>query len=368
MSQNSCFLFHVYNEIEPAKIIANSLRSFYSNNDIICIFDGLKDSQLKTDLEALGVKVIEGSRLKPQKNGAEWITRFFQVFLQNSNAPSLIKIDVDSLVLRRFNSYPAAKTSMAGSFYDFDDLRVLDGGCYWIARPTVNQILASRLLEDSRFTNLKTFGYQRFSAKLTGSSVGASDEWILAEDKVIGAIANLLCFKQEEWSEISSSQYPIEQASNKWAVFHPLKYKRVSSTPYQNQIPQTINGAKAKVLQQIVDYAASLQAQLVKDYPEQEQKTWEGDEGKVAEGRAILEQGIAAARYIKAEAIAATGASTPEQIEVATLALAQIIVQKNEEWRSRIGIIAGTRARKYAEVMALTDIAAVQSYPITSGW
>lgn len=356
---NYCFLVHVHNEaeVELAKKLIRDLKFFHSCQSI-CIFDGYKNDDLKQYLKLNNVQVIEGKHLKLQKNGAAWLIRFLEKFLELSNAKALIKVDPDTLVIRSFKELPPSDTDIAGTLLQNESIQFVSGGCIWIRREAVSKILSSQILLDSRYKLLPTFGYK----------IPASNELSLVETFVLSQVAAILNLKQDDWSEVKCNVLPIEKASDEWAIFHPLKYK-IPSIPVEpvEKVP-SLAIAKARVQQQIIDLAAQKQQQLVASYSEQEQKTWEGEEGKLAEARAILKQGIVAAKYIVGEAIALSGASTPEQIEAATLNLAQNIVSKNEEWRNRIGVIAGTRARKYTEVSAMNDITAIQSYPVGEGW
>lgn len=354
-----CFIFHVYDEVEQSKILVQSLRRFYPNVQIISIFDGLKNSELKQYLESFQVMVVEGDRLKLQKNGAAWLVRMLEKFLELSSAEALIKIEPDSLVLREFKEFPLSSAGITGTLVETSCLQYITSGCFWIRRSAVQRILNSKILLDNRYKILRSFGYKKQPDE---------QEWLLNENIVLAQVSSVLNLGQENWKEVCCNVLPIEEATNEWAVFHPLKYQTTSKPVEPISTIPSLASAKVKKQQQIIDLAAKKQQQLVATYPEQEQKSWEGPEGKVAEARAILLEGINVAKSIRTEAIASFKPTSEAEIEAATIALARIIVQKTEELRHALGFIAGTRARKYKEVEALTELDAVLAYKVEEGW
>lgn len=357
MNLNFCFLFHVYanEEIVSAKTLVQDLRKFYPDSQIICIFDGYKNFEVKQYLELNSVTVVEGKNLKPQKNGAAYIIRFLEKFLELSNSEILIKVDPDTLVLRQFKEFPDLDVDIAGTLLQNEGIQFVSGGCIWIKKKTVSTILNSRILLDSRYKLLPIFSYK----------IPTSDELSLAEDRVLSQVASVLNLKQDNWIEVLCNVLPIEKVSDEWAIFHPLKYT-IDTLPVEpvQKIP-SLSVAKVKIQSQIIELAAQKQKNLIAGYSQEEQKLWAGKE---VEARAILEQGISAANYLRTEAISTSGATTEAEIEVAILKLAQTIIQRAEQWRHASHAISGIRAYKWKEVEAMVDIEQVLSYKPQEGW
>lgn len=133
-----------------------------------------------------------------------------------------------------------------------------------------------------------------------------------------------------------------------------------------NSYPQSVEEAKKYIQQLIIDLAAKKQEALVEGYSPTEQATWDYKE---REAVAYLQTGkMDFCKYLRAEAIAMTGASDEIAIADAVGFLANVIVQKADGLRIASSIISGTRARKWNEVEALGNIKEIMSYPVEQGW
>lgn len=139
-----------------------------------------------------------------------------------------------------------------------------------------------------------------------------------------------------------------------------------TSTLPSLELPLTVEEAKQKMQQQIIDLAAKKQAALVSGYSPTEQATWDF---KQREASTYLASGnIEDCKYLRAEAIAMTGASDEVTIGKVTQQLALVIVQKADQLRLASSVISGIRARKWNEVEAMTDIKEIMNYPLYQGW
>lgn len=130
--------------------------------------------------------------------------------------------------------------------------------------------------------------------------------------------------------------------------------------------PQTLEEAKRYMQQLIIDTASIKQEALVEGYSPTEQATWDY---KQREAAAYLESGnIEECKYLKAEAVAMTGATDEVTIGNVTQQLAYVIVHKADQLRLASSVIAGIRARKWNEVEAMTDIKEIMNYPVDQRW
>lgn len=131
-------------------------------------------------------------------------------------------------------------------------------------------------------------------------------------------------------------------------------------------LPQTLPEAKTYIQQQIIELAAQKQERLIAGYSAAERDTWDK---KQDEAKAYVDSdGISQAKYLRIEAIAFCGASTESQIRAATMELARTVLRKADELFAVSAAISGTRARKWAEVEAMSDVQKVLGYPVDQGW
>lgn len=133
-----------------------------------------------------------------------------------------------------------------------------------------------------------------------------------------------------------------------------------------NFYPQTIVEAKKYIQQLIIENAAKKQEALVSEYSPAERDTWDVKE---REAREYLEtRDITKCKYLRAEAIAMTGANDEITIGNVTQQLAYVIVRKADQLRLASATISGTRSRKFREVDLIADIKEVLDYKVEEGW
>lgn len=182
--------------------------------------------------------------------------------------------------------------------------------------------------------------------------------------------SEMIVYQGAETDEIILT--PIPQDKEWW---HP-RYNRATRTweegleeaqiAERTGTPQTLDELKRHIQQQIIDKACEKQESLTQGYSATEQSSWALKE---RESETFLANGkIEDAKYLSIEAIAMTRASAPEEVNAATTELARVILNKASELRTASALIAGTRARKWAEVEAMSDIESLKDYPIESGW
>lgn len=222
--ESLCFIFNVYRDEEQAKNLVQQLKSTFPNAEIIGLLDGKPSGDIAPYLEPLQVEYIQGKRLKPQFNGGAWLERIFKIYLEESSADYLVKIEPDSTVFRPFNTIP--DTEIAGTLIQIADGRELvHGGCVLFKREAAEKIVRSRLLENPKYKFDRRFGYRRYEPPYLQEGEVRSSEWIISGDAVLADIIQELNISVENWTEVSCGVHPREMASDKWAVFHPKKFK-----------------------------------------------------------------------------------------------------------------------------------------------
>lgn len=232
--ESLCFIFNVYQDEDRAKILTQQLKSTFPNAEIIGLLDGKPSGDIASYLEASLVRQINGLRLKPQVNGGAWLERIFKVYLEESRADHLVKIEPDSTVFRAFANI--SDTDIAGTLIQIVDGRELvHGGCVAIKREAVEKIVRSRLLENPKYKFDRRFGYRRYEPPYLQVGEVRSNEWIISGDAVLADLIQELNLSVQNWAEVSCGVYPREIASDKWAVFHPKKFSSIRTLSVENQ-------------------------------------------------------------------------------------------------------------------------------------
>lgn len=182
--------------------------------------------------------------------------------------------------------------------------------------------------------------------------------------------SEMIVYQGAETDEIILT--PIPQDKEWW---HP-RYNRATRTweegleeaqiAERTGTPQTLDELKRHTQQQIIDKACEKQESLTQGYSPTEQSSWALKE---QEAYRFLSSGLLEdAQYLSVEAIAMSGALRSEEIYAATTDLAKVILSKANQLRTASAQIAGTRARKWAEIEAMGDVEEVKNYLVESGW
>lgn len=169
----------------------------------------------------------------------------------------------------------------------------------------------------------------------------------------------LLPFNTE--TQTFDESHPLTQELRAWEAIHG-KLDLSDAEPE----PPTLEAAKAIIYQQIIDETARRQDALISGYSYAEATSW--DEKEKEAKALVASNDIDQAPYLKVEAIAATGATTPEQVLAATQALAQRILQKSNYLRTQTALVAGRRAKLRSQVDAMLTVEEVLAFDVTQGW
>lgn len=117
---------------------------------------------------------------------------------------------------------------------------------------------------------------------------------------------------------------------------------------------------------QLSEIASVKHESLTAGYSNTERDTWESKE---REATLLFEtNNVGDAKYLAIQAIATTGATSESDILSATKQLGAIVLAKADQLRTISALISGARARKWAEVEALTELEEILSYPVAEGW
>lgn len=174
--------------------------------------------------------------------------------------------------------------------------------------------------------------------------------------------------------QFDGASLPFDSATKTFDESHPLVIElreweqkngqldlrsRVASLP-------DLASAKLQVQQQIIDLASAKQEALTAGYSDTERDTWDRKEQEAQNYLKL--RNLADAKYLKAEAQAMAGTDNASTVAAVTEQLALAVISKADQLRFASAVISGTRARKWQEVEALTDITKILNYPVEEGW
>lgn len=226
MVADPCFLFHVHDDQRLGMRLADQLRVLYPLADILCIADGIDNKGFKRYAKSHQITYLVGERLKLRRHGGAWAERFLKFYLENSQAPYLIKLDADSYIWRKFESFPTADLFGAIRVND-RGIKVLRGGCAGYQRSTVETILDSKLLQEDEYRIESRYCYRRRSPRFKFPDEPEDWTLITSEDSQIGDIAEKLNLSMAEWDEVSGGimfrETTPDNSDRRWAVTHPVR-------------------------------------------------------------------------------------------------------------------------------------------------
>lgn len=218
------FYFAIYHEWLLATRLIKQIRKFYPNVPIITIADGTFDP----DFAALGreynIIFIQGERLKLLEHGGKWWERACTTFLELTTADTLIKIDPDTCIWRKFDFFPDADwfgSIERNMLYPFPR-----GGCKGIRRKAIERIIESKLLESPRFKH-KFYAYDRFG-RFKYPHENFPEIALVNEDLVLSEVAYQLKFSIANWTEVNI-QFRHCPAIKNFAATHPHPYLEKSN-------------------------------------------------------------------------------------------------------------------------------------------
>lgn len=215
------FLFHVYRDQMLALRLISQLRQFYPEIEILCIADGVNDTEFGAIAQIHQVQYAIGEHLKKSSAGGKWCIRMFRHFLDNSSATYLIKLDPDAFMHRPFRSIPA-HLDLFGAVQNDQGLSIVRGGCMGMRRSAIEAILNSGLLESEKYKFSQIYGYRRFNY-FRHPHEPINNQMIACCDRILADVAQHLNLRIGHWSEVNIQfrEKPPPNLDLQWAVTHP---------------------------------------------------------------------------------------------------------------------------------------------------
>lgn len=212
------FVFTFFDDIVLAQRLIRQLRQFYPTADILAIADGVRPAAFAAYAQINAVQYLEGERLKPRASGGQWTHRYLELFLAQSSADVLIKLDPDSFVYRAFEAFPAStKADLFGNLKTNHLQQVqVRGGCVGYQRTAVQRLVSSKLLLEDQYRNASKYTYRRLPA----------DPLLTLQDAIVADVAQRLGLALAEWADVaivSGNETPVDNAALTYAVTHPHK-------------------------------------------------------------------------------------------------------------------------------------------------
>lgn len=193
------FYLGVYKDQQQAQTCIESLQAFYSD-PILSIADGTRNTDYARFCSEKGVTYIEGQRLKLPRFRGQWTERYLKEFL-SSDEPFIIKLDPDTRVNRRVDSFPDA--DVFGPFRHTDSGKHrLDGSAVGYSRAAAEKILASALLRDAEYAK-PIYSHHRFAPPLLRKGEELDHTAVSLQDEIMADICRRLSLRVVEWGEAS---------------------------------------------------------------------------------------------------------------------------------------------------------------------
>ena len=207
--------YHDYNA--TAQCLAD-LRKHYPQSRVILRSDGDPDSRLPLLAASNDVDFRGESRLFGIENGGAIIERMLALFLERPT-PYLFKIDPDTVIHRRFKYLPV-RNGVFGTMQCEPETPSVQGGCMGFTRIAAEQILASKMLRDSRLEDpAKYIDDSPYFFRMTDRAnrcALASFDWI------VPWVASELGIAIYPFDEVNSGwQQPPPNPNQRYAVSHP---------------------------------------------------------------------------------------------------------------------------------------------------
>jgi hypothetical protein len=212
------FVFSFFDDETLAKRLIRQLRQFYPNTDILCQADGVNPPDFSEYAQINTVTYVEGGRLKPRTFGGQWTQRYLNLFLQQSTADVLIKVDPDSYIHRAFTDLPESlqadlfgnlKTNHLGQVQ-------VRGGCVGYQRAAVQKLVESNLLLEAKYRDATRYSYRR----------KPDDPLLSLQDAIMADVAQQLQLQLHPWPEVriyAGNEAPPANPGLQFAITHPMK-------------------------------------------------------------------------------------------------------------------------------------------------
>lgn len=212
------FIVNVYKESpEQVEAAVKSIRAFYTESTILCIFDGVIPSINHIRLLSWwGVQFHMGLGLKRGLlHGAAIWARFFSFGL-SFNPDYLIKVDPDTRVLRRLHAWPVPDTmSVTGTVMSAGSgAQHIQGGFQIFTYSAADFLLAISYLDKWK---------DPLSWRM-GQSKVFTDRDMVSTDYLLAAMMNEHNIAFIDHPEMDCRSLPFDTVHPEAAVTHPIKH------------------------------------------------------------------------------------------------------------------------------------------------
>jgi hypothetical protein len=196
------FVLHTYKDQERAKKRITSLRTLYPSSPVIAIADGVDDADYAAFCKDNKVQYTLGDRLKLPEFSGKWTERWMRAYLDQTDAPLVIKLDPDTGVFKALASFPGADVFGKYSYLTNSDLEML-GGCVGFTRRAVEKILDTKMLGQYRFS-LAGYTYPRFAPNRLLPGEGPEErQFISVQDRIVSYIVKHLKLSLADWPQVA---------------------------------------------------------------------------------------------------------------------------------------------------------------------
>ena len=215
----------VYQDEVHALRLLNELY-FLNAVDILILLDGedAASDQFKSEVVARNIKLIAGERLK-DKNGGKWLQRIFVDFLKEFPLyDGFLRLDPDTKVWRQPKYFPT-NSGLFGDIYFLRNFgKTIHSACMGVWTEAAIKIVRSGLLNNEKFSDLKRWGYPRYSL-LKFPEEAESSENIAFTEEILTQTCRTLGIPVDVWGEVRGSMKNRTGIPNnedlRWFATHP---------------------------------------------------------------------------------------------------------------------------------------------------
>ncbi|WP_193878477.1 hypothetical protein [Oculatella sp. LEGE 06141] len=188
------------------------MRNHYQSSDIICRSDGVLDATFERFCIENKTQYVQGDRIKTLNYGGLWSITMLQLFLKLSRAEFLIRIEPDTVILRRLETLPDADVFAR---YQGGKRPYYQGGAMGFSRNAAKLILESKLLE-SEIYKQTSYGYQRFADHYRQAEEILQNEPLAATDIILSDVIAKLGFTVDDWQIAACFSHATDL--HKWLI------------------------------------------------------------------------------------------------------------------------------------------------------
>jgi hypothetical protein len=195
------FIFPVYDDFRLVTRLISQLRGLYPTACLVCVSDGnFSQPDFIEVCDRYSVRLIQTNlRLKLPHFGGMWLERLFEAALIHTSSLYIIRTEGDTSFWRKFSNYPTA--DLGGTVNERYGFRFAVGGCVFMRRTAVMQILESGVLWDSRYCSNLVYSYPRY-AEFRYANEALDERQVLLSDLILGNVAHRLGLEIASWAEV----------------------------------------------------------------------------------------------------------------------------------------------------------------------